>query len=294
MDVSDCMLDVLGVLPMEAVFTYALTKLLPMRNVKLFWLARFGLVLLVVPIRSLLPFWVRAVFGLVASFILPVALSKGPLPRRAFVGVLVNIVLFVAEILGAGLWIALTGSSTADYDACRANLPAFFFMHAMHLVVLVALMAALKTALDRFLRGEIERSVRFFVWFPTMQVALISIALVFQTFLLNETESLYYGSCILAVACLAVDALLFVSMERFGAKQIEEERAALLQRQLDGYLEQYNQVVADIEEAARIRHDARNQLQVVGMLAQEGEVQRARCQVAQILQRLRGDDGRRR
>lgn len=134
-------------------------------------------------------------------------------------------------------------------------------------------------AQDPVLRG---RELRFFVGFPVTQAVLLTIPTVIAAYLHEGSSVLYYGTCVLLVVCLAADVLLFRSMERLAQKRHEDQRAALLQGQLEEYLARYDHVVTEVEEAAKLRHDARNQVQTVLALADAGAFTQAREHLSEL------------
>ncbi|BFL04243.1 hypothetical protein [Eggerthella lenta] len=91
---------------------------------------------------------------------------------------------------------------------------------------------------------------------------------------------LFYGMSVLAIGCFVVDAMLFASMDRYARKRHEDQRAALLQGQLDACLAQCNAFVLEVEQTARMRHDVRNQAHAAMVLAERGDYARARDHIS--------------
>ena len=114
----DALLDIIGVVPVQLVFAYALTKMLNIRRLSLFWVLELVFVLLISSFRSSM----SVEFRLAASVplaLIPIFLSQGSLARRILVVTLAHLVLFFAELPGGALWMSMTGTPVADYEAVR-------------------------------------------------------------------------------------------------------------------------------------------------------------------------------
>ena len=64
------------------------------------------------------------------------------------------------------------------------------------------------------------------------------------------------------------------------------DRARALRSQLDAYLAEYQETVEKMERTARLRHDLRNQVQIVNALAARGEFELAQHHIAAMLKEL--------
>ena len=92
----DALLDIIGVVPVQLVFAYALTKMLNIRRLYLFWVLELVFVLLISSFRSSM----SVEFRLAASVplaLIPIFLSQGSLARRILVVTLAHLVLFFAR-----------------------------------------------------------------------------------------------------------------------------------------------------------------------------------------------------
>ena len=68
----------------------------------------------------------------------------------------------------------------------------------------------------------------------------------------------------------------------------DDARAADLGGELDRYLADYQDTVDMAQRSARLRHDLRNQVQVVNALAERGELQLAEQHIDAMLKELDG------
>lgn len=285
----DSLIDILGVLPAQVVFAYALSKMLSMRNLPAYWVLYLGFVLLVTGLRSHMDFAFRPIASVLMALIFLV-MSKGSLARRILIIVLAHLVIFFVELPGGALWMTMTGTPISDYDAVRQHLGAFFFMHAVHLALLAALLALLCAVVRRFDDKDHERGR--VAWLPALftllQLVLVS-AMLFLTFgLIDESMPYYIVGTLLSLLGLAADLLLIVAMNRFAQKRRDDERAMMLEEQLDRYLAQYEEFVERVEQTVWLRHDMGNHVQVVLALAERGKFQDAREHLV-LVQRLCSD-----
>ena len=249
MHLSNTMLDVLGTAPVEAVIIYTWSRVLHMRNRAAFYLLMSSCMLVVVLTRGDAGTGMRFAYLVFTGGVLPFLMADERPARKVFVIALMNVAIMIAEVLGTALWYGMTGIDIIDYDNTRAHLGEFAIMHAAHLVLLIALFAALRLALHR---GESAGSMnlRLFLWFPVVQALLLTVPLIAGVYARLGSSVLFYGMSVLAIGCFVVDAMLFASMDRYARKRHEDQRAALLQGQLDACLAQCNAFVLEVEQTA--------------------------------------------
>ena len=271
----DALLDIIGVVPVQLVFAYALTKMLNIRRLSLFWVLELVFVLLISSFRSSM----SVEFRLAASVplaLIPIFLSQGSLARRILVVTLAHLVLFFAELPGGALWMSMTGTPVADYEAVRTHLGAFFLTHAAHMALLVPLLAMLCMLLNRFGSAQ-ERGMGEWlpVLFSLVQLVLVNVMILLPLGYIQESMTYYGASVVLALVGFAVDLLLFEAMGRFAQKRRDDVRATMLEEQLDRYLARCGEFVSDIEHTLKVRHDMGNHVQVVLALSERGNFQEA-------------------
>ncbi len=261
---------------MEIVYAFACTKVLNIRNVPLFWVLRMAMSISTSLVRlDILPL-VRLVIGLAEYFVLPYVMSRGRAGYRVFALVILFIAMSVSEVLGMVLWYALTGMLTVRGDDPSALMPEFWLVRVMHLLLVVLLLGSSGMAL-RKLSGEGHgHGFPFIAGLLITQTLLLSLCIYAMQFLGGEKLFLSMGSMTLSLACVVVDVYLMVVVDRFERRRRAEGRVRMLEEQLSAYLERYQHVVKSIEGVARLRHDVRNQLQVVNDLIVRGDLVRAR------------------
>ena len=287
--VTNVMLDFSGTFLVEIVFCYAWVKLLHIKNARLFAIVYLGCLYGAVFLRNVVPTEARFIWLICFYMAWPFIMSADRPARKCFVIALVNIVIMVAEALGSAFWIALTGLNQLDYDVARANLGAFFLTHAVHLFLLVLLLLLLNQMLSK---NELEggnRGLRYFLWFPVTQALLVGLLLAIRQYLLPEEVGLQYVSCALMTLFVLANALMFLSMQAYAQKTQESQRAALLQGQLDEYLAEYAPLIDEVEQTSKLRHDLRNQVQLVKALGERGSYEAARDHVRELSSHVGAD-----
>lgn len=264
---------------------YAVTRMLTMRSLGWFWAVRLVGIVAITATRSYIP----------PAFIMPLALllyvgvtlafSRGPLVRRLVVASLMLVVMLVAEVIGTAYWFANTGLPVGSYDDVRAHIDVFAAMHLLHFVVLLALVSSLELLVKRvFSKTESNCGVStvFYAIVPFLQIPFLFVALAMQRYVLPESAGLYGGNLLLFAAFLLADVALFWSLGRSRDQALANQRADVLAEELERSLATYGKVVDSLQNTSRLRHDFRNQAQVVLALAEEGRYQEAREHVADL------------
>ena len=291
MDVQNALMDLAFVFPVSLVVGYFCTRMLDMERPALFMavVAASGFVLNLFRAGFTPP--VKLLSGFAFDVLLPIAMSRGPLPKRVLVVSLMQVAIAADEIVGTMVWLLLANAPSADYGAAREHFGAFVLMHAVHMVVLVALLACLEAALKRR-RGETEAvPLGLFAGFPATQFALLIMAVFLGYYHYNDSVAYYAVCSFLMLAALAVDALFLRTLHERAKAQAEKERLAAVETRMNDCYEHYARVVDVGEKMAKFRHDARNQLQVVRALAESGDYDAA-CDHARALEALLKREGR--
>lgn len=92
----------------------------------------------------------------------------------------------------------------------------------------------------------------------------------------------YLTLVILALLCLAIDAIALASLRRHTRALAAQERAHALEDQLAVHTAAVRAMRAQTDRMARFRHDQRNHLQAVRGLIERGGAERARSYVAEL------------
>ena len=130
------------------------------------------------------------------------------------------------------------------------------------------------------------------LFMPLLQVVLLMGALYLQLNVTGIHAAFSAGIAAAALLFFAADVLLVVTIERIGQASAERERARAMERQLDGYLEQYAALARRNAAIARLRHDARNNVQVISALLDRGAYGEASAYAGECERTLAKPDGR--
>ena len=108
-----------------------------------------------------------------------------------------------------------------------------------------------------------KKNLRYYLFFPVSQAILFTLSLLFiRGYAKEPIRHGYFLALLLAILlCVVADFFLFRSMRQLMEKAAAEERAGWFDYLLEQQELYYEQYQADLEDASRIRHDIRNQLQ---------------------------------
>lgn len=276
----------LGGIPRLVLYFYAMTRLLDMRHPRpCFCVCSVAAAVVV----SVLPFAAPVVrfAAMMALCLLPAFMARNRPSHSVLIVVASIVVLVASDSAMALLWLGLVG---ADLTVASAgdNLAAYAVVSGVHLLLLGAIYAAFHRYANRFLNADVQRysgeGPKYFVMFPLIQLPFLIIAAV-GIFQVDSSWAMRVVALMLSMSLLALgaDLLLFYSVEQFVLEQREAARVDVLRSRLDADLHRYRQLALVLENSAQLRHDIRNQVQVINALADRGEFDRARACVAELL-----------
>lgn len=262
-----------------------------MRHVPAYMIARLLLFPFLVNIGYLfMSAWMATAVVVVVTIVLPFLWFKGRPWLKAATVLAANAIETMVGLASEGVWSLAVGSAIpAEFEPMRAlvwsNVPAHLFGEVAYIIMIALLLSALRALVRRNAETGTARLWLFAAFLATQFALIFIMGLV--TANINASLQNFYGPALaLGFICVVVDMLLFFSMERYGQKELAEERARLLQQQLDDYLDSCNAVVGGIEGISKMRHDLRNQIQVIAMLAERGDEKLAREQLSLMMERV--------
>ena len=119
--------------------------------------------------------------------------------------------------------------------------------------------------------------------FTSMQAAMIAFLVYFGVF---TYSALCLRVCLVLVVLFVLADAVFVMGVWHNKRLISAEcRIAESEQELGALLEEYEAMHMEMRQIARLRHDARNQLQVIASLSEKGECDAARAMAADIADR---------
>lgn len=166
-----------------------------------------------------------------------------------------------------------------DYITLASDPVALFLIRFSYFLLICPLCLLGAHIWDRVVKKASGRVLRPTFLFPLSQaVILLLVTVLVDTQLQSSHASLYCAFLfVAAMLCIFADYFLFRSMRQLTEKAAAEERAGWFEYLLEQQQVYYEQYLNDIEDASRIRHDIRNQLQTAYTLMSQHEDDRARA-----------------
>lgn len=284
-------LNELGTVLVSTAVTLGFILVLPSRRPVLFVTLRTFVTLLIAFLRASFP-WIR-VLDLLSIILLVLWLGNGTLRVRLLGVALGFMPMILGEALGTALWIAVTGLQSGTYEGAILRPGVMFAVKIAFIVEELVCAYILGRLLSRALEGEgARRVVARFLVLPMVQSVLLVLLLNMQLYEQGSDQIFSWGIFLSAVLFLLTDLLVLRYLEAARSTVLSEARAEVRQRQLEEYLARYEEVARATADVARLRHDARNHLQVVSALVDRGAWEEAQGYVMQCVRWLEGSSRR--
>ena len=291
---ENIVVDLVGYLPVQILYGYAMARLLDIPRPVLFVVAYSICSFLVVPFSSLIG---MPLFGLMEALLCatPALLARDRALHCVIIVASSIVAVAIAYLAFLLLWM-LVADDPFSYQEKYARLAGYAVASGLHLIVLDALFVLLRRAQSRWLTPEVKRytgeGTKYFIWFPLLQVPFLLIALIGIGTAAAWNPLLVVGVLLMGVFFLVSDLVLFRAIDDFVLEQFEALRIEVLERQLDEELKLFDDLSALLENSAQLRHDLRNHLQIIEMLASRGEFDVAREHVRNLLGEIDSMDAR--
>lgn len=291
---ENIVVDLVGYLPVQILYGYVMTRLLDIPRPALFVVAYSICSFLVVPFSSLIG---MPLFGLMEALLCatPALLARDRALHCVIIVASSIVAVAIAYLAFLLLWM-LVADDPFSYQEKYARLAGYAVASGLHLIVLDALFVLLRRAQSRWLTPEVKRytgeGTKYFIWFPLLQVPFLLIALIGIGTAAAWNPLLAVGVLLMGVFFLVSDLVLFRAIDDFVLEQFEALRIEVLERQLDEELKLFDDLSALLENSAQLRHDLRNHLQIIEMLASRGESDAAREHVRNLLGEIENMDAR--
>ena len=291
---ENIVVDLVGYLPVQILYGYVMTRLLDIPRPALFVVAYSICSFLVVPFSSLIG---MPLFGLMEALLCatPALLARDRALHCVIIVASSIVAVAIAYLAFLLLWM-LVADDPFSYQEKYARLAGYAVASGLHLIVLDALFVLLRRAQSRWLTPEVKRytgeGTKYFIWFPLLQVPFLLIALIGIGTAAAWNPLLVVGVLLMGVFFLVSDLVLFRAIDDFVLEQFEALRIEVLERQLDEELKLFDDLSALLENSAQLRHDLRNHLQIIEMLASRGEFNTAREHVRNLFGEIENMDAR--
>jgi signal transduction histidine kinase len=205
--------------------------------------------------------------------------SKSRLPRCLLASGVTLIIIVLSDQAFSAIFTAMGGSILDSGMASMFENPGLFaFIHVLLIVELAFIAFVVDRLWSIFVDKTDDAALWYFMLFPLSQGLLIywSGSLVIMKG--GETRDFVFTS-LLALLCVAADFVMFQAMGQVQKKAAAEQRADFMAEQLRSQSARDALLVRDAEQASKLRHDMRNQIQVIYGLLERGEGNLAREQL---------------
>lgn len=291
---ENIIVELVGAVPIQILYGYAMTRLLDIPRPALFMTAYSVFALVVDPLSSLfsMPFFAMVQILLCAA---PALFARDRPLHRAIVvasSIVAAIIAYLACLL---LWM-LVVDDPFSYQEKYTRLASYAVASGLHLILLDVLFVMLRRAQSQWLTPEVKRytggGTKYFIWFPLLQVPFLLIALIGIGTAAVWSPLLVVSVLLMGVFFLVSDLALFRAIDDFVLERFEALRIEVLERQLNDELQLFDDLSTLLENSAQLRHDLRNHLQIIEMLASRGEFDAAREHVRDLLGEIESMDAR--
>lgn len=291
---ENIIVELVGAVPIQILYGYAMTRLLDIPRPALFMTAYSVFALVVDPLSSRfsMPFFVMVQILLCAA---PALFARDRPLHRAIVvasSIVAAIIAYLACLL---LWM-LVADDPFSYQEKYTRLASYAVVSGLHLILLDVLFVLLRRAQSRWLTPEVKRytgeGTKYFIWFPLLQVPFLLIALIGIGTAAVWSPLLVVSVLLMGVFFLVSDLALFRAIDDFVLERFEALRIEALEHQLNEELKLFDDLSVVLGSSAQLRHDLRNHLQIIEMLASRGEFDTAREHVRNLLGEIESMDAR--
>lgn len=291
---ENIIVELVGAVPIQILYGYAMTRLLDIPRPALFMTAYSVFALVVDPLSSRfsMPFFVMVQILLCAA---PALFARDRPLHRAIVvasSIVAAIIAYLACLL---LWM-LVADDPFSYQEKYTRLASYAVVSGLHLILLDVLFVLLRRAQSRWLTPEVKRytgeGTKYFIWFPLLQVPFLLIALIGIGTAAVWSPLLVVSVLLMGVFFLVSDLALFRAIDDFVLERFEALRIEALEHQLNEELKLFDDLSVVLGSSAQLRHDLRNHLQIIEMLASRGEFDTAREHVRNLLGEIENMDAR--
>ncbi|RYQ05627.1 hypothetical protein PG2114B_1158 [Bifidobacterium pseudolongum subsp. globosum] len=225
--------------------------------------------------------WTLAVWSVLNCCIyvgLPLWYSRGPWRQRLYMVIHLALIFLISYLLVLAL-------NHVRGKLGYASLPPLM-NQACGTVIEIGLIIVLCHATDRYALRIIpragNRSFDPFLFFSVLQSFMIGLAVLVIS-MRGITDPVFIAcTFVCACACLLTDLVLGSIIWREHDMRAKQHEADAKQIILDSYVESTANLMQRAETMAKRRHDARNQLAVIQLLAQRGQTEQALRHVDQL------------
>lgn len=287
------------VVPTWLVYLGFESHILHLRNRWAYWVVGISLMVFAVLVRGDLAEFAHPLLGaLMASA--PLLFGRGTLARRVTLSAFGLVIMLPGDLFLDMTFDILAGATIDNHATVAANATLFACATLFEVFVEITLFWGLTALVRRFYPEEGVDVAAPSSRRASVIASSFAAFSVVQAMLLSLCFSVAVGPCdgdsllllrlfgLLMLLCFGVDTVLLLAVGRFRGKVRDNARAADLSGEFDRHLVDYQVSVDMAQRSARLRHDLRNQVQVVNALAERGELELAERHIDAMLKELDG------
>ena len=221
---------------------------------------------------------INSILQISVYFIPPLLLSRLSKSRTLFASAICLTASMAASTIAELVYVALGGEIRNTVALFNSNPAVYIIMFVTCFVLLALMLPLLIRFWDRMTHTASDRTFWYYLMFPVSQVLLWSVAILY-TSLDTFIPSRHIPLAVVTVFCFIADIFLLRSLQVFSKRAVAEERAGWYEQLLGQQEHYYAHILAETEDASKIRHDIRNQLQTAYALMDSGDTEAARAQL---------------
>lgn len=274
------------------------SHILHLRNKRAYWVMGLCLMAFALLVRGDLAEFAYPLLGALMATA-PLLFGRGTLAQRVTLSAFGLVIVLPGDLFLDVMFDILAGATIDDHATVAANATLFACATLFEVFVEITLFWGLTALVRRFYPEEGAYAAAPSSRRASVIASSFAVLSVVQAMLLALCFSVAVGPCdgdpallrlfgLIMLLCFGVDALLLLAVGRFCGKVRDDARAADLSGELDRYLSDYKVTVEMAQRSVRLRHDLRNQVQVVNALAERGEFELAEQHIDAMLEELDG------
>ena len=274
------------------------SHILHLRNKRAYWVMGLCLMAFALLVRGDLAEFAYPLLGALMATA-PLLFGRGTLAQRVTLSAFGLVIVRPGDLFLDVMFDILAGATIDDHATVAANATLFACATLFEVFVEITLFWGLTALVRRFYPEEGAYAAAPSSRRASVIASSFAVFSVVQAMLLALCFSVAVGPCdgdpallrlfgLIMLLCFGVDALLLLAVGRFCGKVRDDARAADLSGELDRYLSDYKVTVEMAQRSVRLRHDLRNQVQVVNALAERGEFELAEQHIDAMLEELDG------
>lgn len=274
------------------------SHILHLRNKRAYWVMGLCLMAFALLVRGDLAEFAYPLLGALMATA-PLLFGRGTLAQRVTLSAFGLVIVLPGDLFLDVMFDILAGATIDDHATVAANATLFACATLFEVFVEITLFWGLTALVRRFYPEEGAYAAAPSSRRASVIASSFAVFSVVQAMLLALCFSVAVGPCdgdpallrlfgLIMLLCFGVDALLLLAVGRFCGKVRDDARAADLSGELDRYLSDYKVTVEMAQRSVRLRHDLRNQVQVVNALAERGEFELAEQHIDAMLEELDG------